>query len=61
MVEKHGKKILFVDAKTGASDLVMDPKNPNKLIAGMWEHRRWPWFFNSGGPGSGLYIIIDGG
>ncbi|MCK4758528.1 MAG: hypothetical protein KAT69_00690, partial [Candidatus Aminicenantes bacterium] len=38
-----------------------DPKNPNKIIAAMWEHRRWPWFFKSGGPGSGLYITVNGG
>ncbi len=58
---KTWKKILFVDNKTGAADLAMDPKNPNKLIAAMWEHRRWPWYFTSGGPGSGLYITTDGG
>ena len=39
----------------------MDPKNPNKLIAAMWEHKRDPWFFKSGGKGSGLYITHDGG
>ena len=27
----------------------------------MWEHRRSPWFFESGGPGSGLYVTHDGG
>ncbi len=54
-------KILFVDEKTGCSDLVMDPTNPNKLIASMWQHRRWPWTFKSGGPGSGLHITFDGG
>ena len=27
----------------------MDPKNPNKLIAALWEHKRDPWFLNSGG------------
>ena len=27
----------------------MDPKNPNKIIASMWEHKRDPWFFKSGG------------
>jgi photosystem II stability/assembly factor-like uncharacterized protein len=27
----------------------------------MWEHKRDPWFFKSGGPGSGLYISYDGG
>ncbi|MBS1505372.1 MAG: hypothetical protein JSS79_01890 [Bacteroidetes bacterium] len=54
-------KILFVDDKTGCAELVMDPTNPNKLIAGMWQHRRWPWTFKSGGPGSGLHITFDGG
>ena len=55
------KKILFVNNKTGAADLVMDAQNPNKLIAAMWEHRRKPYTFHSGGPGSGLYITYDGG
>lgn len=55
------KKVLYFDEKTGAADLAMDPSNPNRLLAAMWEHRRWPWFFNSGGPGSGLYLSIDGG
>ncbi len=54
-------KILFVDKKTGAADLIMDPVNPNKLFAAMWEYRRWPWFFESGGPGSGLFVTFDGG
>jgi photosystem II stability/assembly factor-like uncharacterized protein len=58
---KTWEKILFVDEKTGAADLTMDPSNPNRLLAAMWEHRRWPWFFNSGGPGSGLYLTSDGG
>lgn len=52
---------LFVDEKTGVGDLVMDPNNPKKLIAAMWEYRREPWFFKSGGPSSGLYITNDGG
>ena len=58
---KSWKKILYVDERTGAADLVMDPKNPNKLIAAMWDYRRWPWSFRSGGPGSGLYVSNDGG
>ncbi len=58
---KTWKKVLYVNEKTGCADLVMDPSNPNKLFASMWEHRRWPWFFNSGGPGSGLYVTYDGG
>ncbi|WP_339627598.1 hypothetical protein [uncultured Maribacter sp.] len=55
------EKILFVNNKTGVADLIMDPTNPNKLIAAMWEHKRDPWFFNSGGSGSGLYMTHDGG
>jgi len=58
---KNWKQILFNNNKTGAADLVMDPSNPNKLIAAMWEHKRDPWFFKSGGKGSGMYITHDGG
>ncbi|NQV73397.1 hypothetical protein HQ496_09750 [bacterium] len=55
------EKVLFVDEKTGVSDMVMDPSNPNHILAAMWEFRRWPWFFKSGGEGSGLYETWDGG
>jgi len=55
------EKVLFVNNKTGVADLIMDPTNPNKLITAMWEHKREPWFFNSGGSGSGLYMTHDGG
>ncbi|HVR97165.1 MAG TPA: hypothetical protein VMW27_11160 [Thermoanaerobaculia bacterium] len=55
------KKVLYVDPRTGAADLVMDPQNPNKLFAALWDHRRQPWTFRSGGPGSGLYVTYDGG
>jgi photosystem II stability/assembly factor-like uncharacterized protein len=58
---KTWKKVLYVDQRTGAADLVMAPDNPQRLIAALWEHRRWPWFFKSGGPDSGLYITSDGG
>jgi len=58
---KTWKHILKVNSATGAGDLVVDPQNPNKLIAAMWEHERKPWTFTSGGSGSGLYITLDGG
>ena len=58
---KTWNKILFTNNKTGAADLVMDPTNPNKLVAALWEHKRDPWFFKSGGEGSGLYITHNGG
>ena len=41
--------------------MVMDPQNPNKLVVALWEHKRDPWFFKSGGAGSGLYLTYDGG
>ena len=55
------EKILFVNNRTGVADMVMDPSNPNKILVAMWEHKRDPWFFKSGGPGSGLYMTHDGG
>lgn len=58
---KTWDKILFVNNKTGVADMVMDPTNPNKLFVAMWEHKRDPWFFKSGGSGSGLYMTHDGG
>jgi photosystem II stability/assembly factor-like uncharacterized protein len=58
---KSWKKILYNGPTVGVSDMVMDPSNPDKLFIGMWNHQRWPWFFNSGGEGSGLYMTLDGG
>ncbi len=58
---KTWSRVLYVDPRTGAAELVIDPRNPNKLFAAMWQYRRWPWFFKSGGPGSGLYVTYDGG
>ncbi|WOK07869.1 hypothetical protein RT717_04410 [Imperialibacter roseus] len=55
------KKILYTNDKSGVADLVMDPTNPNKLLAAMYEHRRTPYSFTSGGPGSGLYMTYNGG
>lgn len=55
------QKVLFVDERTGAADLELDPRNPDKLFAAMWDFRRWPWSFRSGGPGSGLHVTRDGG
>lgn len=58
---KTWQKVLYRNERTGAAEMVMDPQNPQKLIVNMWEHRRNPWFFKSGGPGSGLFITYDGG
>ncbi|WOJ95963.1 sialidase [Congregibacter brevis] len=55
------RRVLFSDSRSGVADLVMDPRNPDKLIASLWEFRRSPWDSASGGPGSGLYVSNDGG
>ncbi|WP_041650021.1 WD40/YVTN/BNR-like repeat-containing protein [Marivirga tractuosa] len=54
-------KILYSNETTGCSDLIMDPNNPNILYASMWEFRRTPWSFNSGGQNSALLKSTDGG
>ena len=54
-------RVLFVDDKTGVADMAMDPSNPNRILAALWQHRRYPWAFVSGGPGSGLYLTVNGG
>ena len=58
---KTWTKILFIDDKTGCADIAINPKNPDIIYASMWEFRRKPFAFNSGGKGSGLYKSIDGG
>lgn len=56
------EKIFYLNEHTGCSDLAMDPEDPNILYAAMWDHRRLPWFFDSGYKGnSGLYKSTDGG
>lgn len=54
-------KSLYLNEKTGCADLVVDPINPNKMIAAMWEHRRNPYIFKSGGESSGIYLTYDAG
>jgi photosystem II stability/assembly factor-like uncharacterized protein len=55
------ERVLSENERTGAAELVMDPSKPDKLFAALWEYRRWPWFFESGGPGSGVHVTYDGG
>lgn len=55
------KKVLFVDDNTGATDLIMDPQDPQTLFAATYQRQRKAWGFNGGGPGSGIYRTYDGG
>ncbi len=58
---KTWEKILYVDENTGCGDLAIDPQEPDVVYAGMWQVRRMPYFFISGGPGSGFFKSTDGG
>lgn len=58
---KNWKRVLFVNNQTGASDLVMEPGNPEVLYAGMWRALRTPYSMESGGEGSSLWKSTDGG
>ena len=55
------EQMLFVDEDTGCADIAIDLQDPRILYAAMWQFRRRPDFFTSGGPGSGLYKSTDGG
>lgn len=54
-------KTLYKGPGVGASDVAMDPKNPDVLYAGMWRFRRNAWHLESGGADDGIYKSSDGG
>ena len=72
---KTWNKVLYVDDKTGVTDMRIDPTDPNVLIAALWEHKRdeHDGFFGTPpvpdaygpvvthSPGTGLYKTLDGG
>jgi len=58
---KTWKRTLTPPDSTGVIDLVMDPKNPNKLWATTWQRFRQAWNFKEAGPGSAIYASTDGG
>ena len=54
-------KVLYVDTLTGATDLLMDPRNPAVLYAATYQRLRKAFGFNGGGPGSAIYKSTDAG
>ena len=58
---KTWMKTLYVGPQTGAAELAMDPNDPNVIYASMWQFRRMPWTFHSGGPDDGIWRSQDGG
>jgi photosystem II stability/assembly factor-like uncharacterized protein len=58
---KSWSKVLYVDSLTGATDIALDPRDPNTLYAATYQRLRSAFGFNGGGPGSGIYKTNDGG
>src|SRR6266511_6001936 len=58
---KTWKAVLTISENTGVTDVVMDPRNPDVLIAAAYQRRRHVWTLINGGPESALYKSTDAG
>jgi photosystem II stability/assembly factor-like uncharacterized protein len=58
---KNWDKILSISENTGITDLLMDPRDPNILIAASYQRRRHVWTLINGGPESAIHRSTDGG
>ena len=55
------KKTLGDDAWTGVTDLIMDPRNPDRMYAATWQRHRTVAAYMGGGPKTGIFRSDDGG
>ncbi len=58
---KNWKKVLGDDVWVGVTDVVIDPRNPDRLYAATWERHRNVAAYIGGGPGSAIHRSDDGG
>jgi len=58
---KTWKKVLDIGENTGVTDVVLDPRNPDVLLAAAYQRRRHVWTLIDGGPESAIYKSTDGG
>ncbi len=58
---KNWKRVLGDDEWTGATDLLIDPREPRRLYAATWQRHRSVAAYIGGGPGSAIYRSEDGG
>ncbi len=58
---KTWTKTLYINDNTGIADIAQDPANSLVVYAAAYEHRRLPYIYTGGGPGSGIYRSRDGG
>jgi len=56
------QKVLFKDDNVGASDVEIDPSDPNTVYATLWEAREGPWENGEfSGTNGGIFKSTDGG
>lgn len=55
------KRILDIDENTGINEFVINPANPDEIVASSYQRRRHVWTLINGGPGSGVHKSVDGG
>ncbi|MFZ1610643.1 MAG: hypothetical protein WAT52_06215 [Chitinophagales bacterium] len=58
---KSWEKILYLNDSVGACELIIDPTNPDILLATFWNVKRTPYSLESGGVGSGIWKSTDAG
>ncbi len=54
-------RILAIDEHTGVNEFVVDPADPDIIVASSYQRRRHVWTLINGGPGSGIHKTTDGG
>jgi photosystem II stability/assembly factor-like uncharacterized protein len=55
------QKVLFIQNDTGAVDVAIDPQNPQRVFAAIWQRYRGDHQSYYGGAASGIYRSTDGG
>jgi len=58
---KTWKRTLGDDEWVGATDMLIDPRNPDVLYAATWQRHRTVAGYMGGGPGTAIYKSKDGG
>ncbi len=55
------KAVLTISPRTGVTDVVLDPRNPDVVYAAAYQRQRHVWSLVDGGPESAIYKSTDGG
>ena len=55
------ESLLSIDEHTGINEFVIDPRNPDVIVASSYQRRRHVWVLINGGPGSGIHKSTDRG